>query len=252
MPPNQSKKTTHFGYQEVPEDEKAALVAEVFDSVASKYDLMNDVMSLGMHRLWKRAALSAAKIQKGQTVLDAAAGTCDFAQPILKIIGESGCLIASDINANMLQIGRDRLIDKGFIQNIVFVQGDAEALPFPNDHFNRITIAFGFRNVTHKMAALRSMYRVLKPGGLLMILEFSHTSVPFLRQCYDFYSFKIIPKLGELIAQDKKSYDYLVESIRMHPNQDTLKTMMLEAGFEDVCYRNLTGGIVAIHTGYKY
>lgn len=246
------KKTTHFGYRDVPEDEKASLVAQVFRSVAPKYDLMNDVMSLGLHRLWKRFTISEANLREGQRVLDVASGTGDLARAFAKIVGRQGKVVMSDINEAMLQVGRDNLADAGIIGNIECVQADAENLPFADHYFDCVTIAFGLRNVTDKPAALSSMYRVLKPGGKLLILEFSRPEVPALSKLYDFYSFHIIPKMGEIITRDRASYQYLVESIRMHPDQETLKSMMLESGFEDVDYFNLSGGIVALHKGYKY
>lgn len=245
-------KKTHFGYRDVAEEEKASLVAEVFRSVAPKYDLMNDLMSLGMHRLWKRFTISEAALREGQRVLDVASGTGDLAKAFAKIVGKRGKVVMSDINDAMLQVGRDNLADAGIVGNVECVQADAENLPFADDDFDCITIAFGLRNVTNKAAALASMYRVLKPGGKLLVLEFSHPTNPLLNKVYDLYSFNIIPKMGEIVTQDKASYQYLVESIRMHPKQDALKTMMQEAGFEDVSYTNLNGGIVALHKGYKY
>lgn len=252
MSSSNNKNTTHFGYREVPMDEKANLVAEVFRSVASKYDLMNDLMSLGLHRLWKQFTLDQAALRPGHIVLDVASGTGDLAQALVKRVGDQGKVIMTDINEAMLQIGRERLEDEGVVGNVECVQADAEKLPFSNHHFDCITIAFGLRNVTNKLNALSSMYRVLKPGGKLLILEFSHPTTPFISKLYDLYSFNIIPNLGKLIANDKDSYQYLVESIRTHPNQETLKAMMLESGFEDVEYYNLNSGIVALHTGYKY
>ena len=250
--PEDSKNTTHFGYREVPTHEKSSLVASVFRSVAPKYDLMNDVMSFGLHRLWKRFTIAQASIQSGQKILDVASGTGDLAKAFSRLVGADGKVIMTDINEAMLAVGRDRLADEGIIGNIECVQADAECLPFASNDFDCVTIAFGLRNVTDKLAALRSMYRVLKPGGKLLILEFSHPPLPLLNQVYDAYSFNIIPKLGELIANDRESYQYLVESIRKHPHQETLKDMMQEAGFEDVDYFNLTGGIVALHKGWKY
>lgn len=243
---------THFGYQEVLTREKAKLVAEVFHSVAERYDIMNDLMSGGLHHLWKRMALAQCDARSGQFILDLASGTGDLAAMLAKQVGKKGHVVLSDINDAMLLRGRMRLIDKGIISNVSYVQADAEALPFPTHHFDVITIAFGLRNVTHQEKALASMYQVLKPGGKLIILEFSHVTIPGLRQLYDWYSFKIIPKLGALVTHDHKSYEYLVESIRMHPDQETLKAMMEQAGFEDVTYNNLTAGIVALHQGYKY
>ena len=246
------KKTTHFGYQQVHTEEKSQLVANVFRSVAPKYDLMNDLMSFGLHRLWKRFTISQANLHPGQMVLDVASGTGDLAKSFAKIVGPQGKIIMTDINEAMLEVGRNRLADAGVVGNIECVQADAECLPFADDYFDCVTIAFGLRNVTDKAAALRSMYRVLKPGGKLLILEFSHSPLPLLQKFYDLYSFNVIPKIGEIVTNDRESYQYLVESIRMHPNQETLKNMMQDAGFEDVDYFNLTGGIVALHKGYKF
>lgn len=247
-----NNKTTHFGYREVPVEEKSNMVASVFRSVASKYDVMNDLMSLGMHRLWKRFTIQQAALRPGNIVLDVASGTGDLAKAFARIVGKTGHVVMTDINEAMLAVGRDRLADAGIAGNIECVQADAENLPFADNHFDCITIAFGLRNVTDKSAALRSMYRVLKPGGKLLVLEFSHATTPALSKLYEFYSFNIIPKMGELVANDRDSYQYLVESIRMHPDQDTLKNMMTEAGFENTEYFNLTGGIVALHKGYKF
>lgn len=247
-----TKPTTHFGFEEVPVQEKAQRVAEVFHSVANKYDLMNDLMSLGMHRLWKRFTIEQAGLHKGQYVLDIAGGTGDLAKEFAKIVGKDGLVVLADINEKMLLQGRARLADAGVVGNVEFIQADAEKLPFPDNYFDCITIAFGLRNVTDKAAALRSMYRVLKPGGKCLVLEFSKPTLPVLDKIYNEYSFKIIPKLGEWICNDRASYQYLVESIRMHPNQDSLKNLLETAGFEDVDYHNLTGGIVALHKGYKY
>lgn len=243
---------THFGFEEIPPHEKEGRVADVFRSVASKYDLMNDLMSFGMHRLWKRFTLAQSSVRSGQYVLDLAGGTGDLAREFSKKIGANGVVILADINEKMLARGRDRLLDEGIVGNVHYVQADAEKLPFPDNYFDCITIAFGLRNVTDKFAALESMYRVLKPGGNVLVLEFSKPVLPLLNTLYDKYSFHIIPKLGEWICQDRESYQYLVESIRMHPAQDELKTMMEHAGFDDVVYHNLSGGIVALHRGYKY
>ncbi|HEX4044140.1 MAG TPA: bifunctional demethylmenaquinone methyltransferase/2-methoxy-6-polyprenyl-1,4-benzoquinol methylase UbiE [Gammaproteobacteria bacterium] len=246
------KKQTHFGYQSIPETEKASRVAEVFRSVAPHYDVMNDLMSFGLHRLWKRFTIQAADLREGQTVLDVAAGTGDLAKALAKRVGRTGKVIMTDINEAMLQIGRDRLINAGLVGNVAYTLADAEQLPFADNQFDCITIAFGLRNVTDKAAALQSMYRILKPGGKLWILEFSKPQINALQKCYDFYSFQVIPKMGEIITKDRDSYQYLVESIRMHPDQTTLKEMMLTAGFEEVDFFNLTGGIVALHKGCKY
>jgi len=246
-----SYKTTHFGFQKVPVEEKAQRVRGVFDSVATDYDLMNDVMSLGIHRLWKRLAIGMANIQSGQQVLDLAGGTGDLALLIAPRVGPQGRVVLSDINSTMIRTGRTRLLDKGIAGNVEYVQADAERLPFHDNSFDCITLGFGLRNVTHKQTALVSMYRVLKPGGRLLILEFSRPAA-LLRPAYDFYSFSILPRLGQLIARDAASYRYLAESIRMHPDQKTLVGMLESAGFEDCDYHNLTGGIVAIHRGYKF
>lgn len=252
MSATEKDKTTHFGYREVPTEEKSNLVADVFHSVAPKYDLMNDLMSMGMHRLWKRFTIAQAAIRKGQRVLDVASGTGDLAKAFSKLVGPTGKVIMSDINEAMLQVGRDRLTDAGIVGNIECVIADAQALPFEDNYFDCITIAFGLRNVTDKAAALRSMYRVLKPGGKLLILEFSKATSPILSKMYDAYSFHVIPKIGEIVTNDRDSYQYLVESIRMHPDQETLKSMLDDAGFENTDYHNLNGGIVALHKGFKY
>jgi len=244
-------KTTHFGFQKVPVEEKAQRVRSVFDSVATDYDLMNDVMSLGIHRLWKRLAIGMANIRPGQQVLDLAGGTGDLVLMIAPRVGPQGRVVLSDINNAMIRTGRARLLDRGIAGNVEYVQADAERLPFPDNSFDCITMAFGLRNVTHKQAALDAMYRVLKPGGRLLILEFSRPAA-LLKPAYDFYSFSILPRLGQLIARDAASYRYLAESIRMHPDQKTLVEMLESAGFEGCDFHNLTGGIVAIHRGYKF
>lgn len=249
---NEANKKTHFGYREVNQDDKSGLVAEVFQSVAPKYDVMNDLMSMGLHRLWKRFTIKQAAIRSGYRILDVASGTGDLAMAFAKLVGANGHVIMTDINEAMLNTGRDRLMDKGIVSNISCVQADAENLPFASNDFDRVTIAFGLRNVTDKLTALKSMYRVLKPGGKLLVLEFSKPQTPLLDKIYDFYSFNIIPKIGGLVANDSASYQYLVESIRMHPDQETLKSLMQQAGFEDVQYFNLSGGIVALHQGCKY
>lgn len=250
MNPNDPK--THFGFKEVPVHEKVNRVADVFHSVASNYDLMNDLMSFGLHRLWKKFTIEAANVRTGQRVLDIAGGTGDLSKVFVKKVGSKGQVFLADINEKMLQQGRARLLDEGIAGNIEFVQADAEQLPFASNHFDCVTIAFGLRNVTNKLNALKSIYRVLKPGGKLLVLEFSKPSLPLLQTIYDKYSFNVIPKLGEWICDDRESYQYLVESIRMHPNQEELKKLMQEAQFEDVSFNNLTGGIVALHKGYKY
>lgn len=243
--------TTHFGFEQVAAEEKAGKVAEVFHSVASKYDVMNDVMSFGVHRLWKRYTIDMARARPGNRVLDLAGGTGDLTKAFAKQVGADGEVVLSDINSSMLGQGRIRLTDQGVLGNVRFVQANAEALPFPDNHFDVITIAFGLRNVTDKAKALASMYRVLKPGGRLLVLEFSKPVIPGLAPIYDTYSFKILPKMGKMIAGDEESYRYLAESIRMHPDQETLKQMMMDVGFERADYHNLTGGIVALHRGYK-
>ena len=242
---------THFGYQTVDSEKKAGMVADVFHSVAAKYDIMNDVMSGGIHRLWKQYTIEISGVREGNRVLDIAGGTGDLAAKFSNIVGERGEVVLADINASMLGVGRDKLTDKGIVANIDYVQANAESLPFPDNHFDCITIAFGLRNVTDKDKALRSMLRVLKPGGRLLVLEFSKPTSELLSKAYDAYSFSILPRMGKLIANDSESYQYLAESIRMHPDQETLKGMMSEAGFTSARYYNMTGGIVALHRGIK-
>ena len=249
---DQTPETTHFGFKTVATTEKAGKVAQVFHSVAAKYDLMNDLMSFGIHRVWKRFTIDCSGVRRGQKVLDLAGGTGDLAAKFSRIVGEQGEVVLADINDSMLKIGREKLRNLGVIGNINYVQANAEALPFPDNHFDCITIAFGLRNVTDKDKALRSMYRVWKPGGRLLVLEFSKPLLEPLNKAYDAYSFHILPKIGELVAHDSESYRYLAESIRMHPDQETLKSMMDDAGFENTTYFNLTGGIVALHRGYKF
>ena len=251
MSDEEERGKTHFGYETVAEEEKAARVGQVFSSVARKYDLMNDVMSMGIHRLWKRHTVQRAAVRPGMRVLDLAGGTGDLAAAFAPRIGDRGQVAICDINASMLVAGRDRLLDEGRVGNIDFVQGDAEALPFPDEHFDRVTIAFGLRNVTRKERALAEMRRVLKAGGRLLVLEFSQPVAP-LRPFYDAYSLKVMPLMGRLIAGDADSYRYLAESIRMHPNQETLAEMMREAGLEEVQYENLTGGVVALHRATRF
>ena len=248
--PQQPDDTTHFGYRSVSSDEKAGLVRDVFDSVASRYDLMNDLMSGGLHRLWKRFTVNQAGLKPGNVALDLAGGTGDLAREFSRKVGKDGHVILADINAAMLRQGRGRLIDAGVSGNLSIAQVDAENLPFAESSFDCISIAFGLRNVTDKDAALRSMYRTLKPGGKAMILEFSEPS-PAIKPAYDLYSFKVLPMLGKLIAKDADSYQYLAESIREHPDQETLKAMMEAAGFERCRYHNLAAGIVALHIGYR-
>jgi demethylmenaquinone methyltransferase/2-methoxy-6-polyprenyl-1,4-benzoquinol methylase len=245
------KDTTHFGYKEVDKDAKAGMVADVFHSVASRYDLMNDLMSGGIHRIWKRFTIELSGVRKGNAVLDIAAGTGDLAARFADIVGPEGRVVLADINDSMLKVGRDKLLDNGRQGNLEFVQADAQFLPFPDDSFDCITIAFGLRNVTDKDTALRSMLRVLKPGGRLLVLEFSKPENELLGKAYDTYSFHILPLMGRLVANDSDSYQYLAESIRMHPDQDTLKEMMEDAGFISCEYHNMTGGVVALHKGIK-
>lgn len=241
-------KTTHFGFETVDEKDKAKRVAGVFTSVASKYDIMNDLMSAGLHRIWKRFAVSVSGVRAGGRVLDVAGGSADLSRLFLKKVGSTGQVVLTDINNAMLRVGRDRLLDEGISTPVA--QCDAEHLPFPDNYFDCVSIAFGLRNVTHKDAALREMKRVLKPGGRVIVLEFSKVAKP-LEKAYDLYSFKLLPKMGQLIAGDAESYKYLAESIRMHPGQEELKQMMVDAGLERVEYFNLTGGVVAVHRGYK-
>ena len=246
-----SDKTTHFGYKQVNVEEKAGKVAEVFHSVAGNYDLMNDLMSGGVHRLWKRVTIEMSGVRPGHHVLDIAGGTGDLAAKFSRIVGPEGTVVLADINDSMLKVGRDRLVDRGITDNVRFSQADAQYLPFPDNTFDVITIAFGLRNVTDKDMALRSMLRVLKPGGKLLVLEFSKPPNTLLSKIYDGYSFNILPKLGKLFANDADSYQYLAESIRMHPDQKTLMGMMDNAGFANTDYHNMTGGIVALHRGVK-
>ncbi|MCB1662801.1 MAG: bifunctional demethylmenaquinone methyltransferase/2-methoxy-6-polyprenyl-1,4-benzoquinol methylase UbiE [Pseudomonadales bacterium] len=246
-----NKNTTHFGYQQVPVEEKAKKVADVFHSVANKYDVMNDLMSLGIHRIWKRFTIELSGVRKGQQVLDVAGGTGDLSRAFSRLVGPQGRVILSDINSSMLKVGRDRLLDQGISSNLDYVQANAECLPFADNSFDCITIAFGLRNVTDKDAALRSLTRVLKPGGRLLVLEFSKPSNPLFSKIYDAYSFSLLPVVGKLVTGDSDSYRYLAESIRMHPDQQTLKAMMEKAGLARCEYHNMTGGIVAIHKGIK-
>ncbi len=246
-----NEKTTDFGYQQIPIEEKAERVAEVFHSVAARYDIMNDLMSGGIHRLWKQFTIELSGVRNGHRVLDIAGGTGDLALKFARRVGKEGSVILADINASMLGVGRDRLTDRGVVDNVDFVQADAQHLPFADNSFDCITIAFGLRNVTDKSAALVSMLRVLKPGGRLLVLEFSKPVNPLLQKLYDTYSFQVLPRIGKLVTNDSDSYQYLAESIRMHPDQETLKTMMAAAGFERCTYHNLTGGIVAVHRGIK-
>lgn len=243
--------TTHFGYRDVPAADKQKLVGEVFSSVAGKYDVMNDLMSFGVHRLWKRHFVATSGIRKGDRVLDLAGGTGDIAALLLPRVGKQGEIVVADINAAMLHAGRDRLLDRGLLDGLRWAQVNAEALPFPEASFDAVTIAFGLRNVTDKDRALCEMHRVLKPGGRALILEFSRVNQDWLKPLYDFHSFRVLPRIGKLVAHDESSYRYLAESIRKHPDQATLKAMMEAAGFRNVAVRNLSAGIVAIHRGYK-
>jgi demethylmenaquinone methyltransferase / 2-methoxy-6-polyprenyl-1,4-benzoquinol methylase len=245
------ERSTDFGFQRVPREDKARRVRGVFDSVADRYDLMNDLMSGGTHRLWKRFTLALANLRPGQRALDVAGGSGDLAAGLARQVGARGLVVLSDINAAMLARGRDRLIDQGFVGNIACVQADAERLPFADGTFDCITIGFGLRNVTDKAAALSAMRRALRPGGQLLVLEFSRPRVPGLQPLYDAYSFRVLPWLGRMVAGDEASYRYLAESIRMHPDQETLLKMLQEAGLEGCRYHNLSGGIVAVHRGYK-
>jgi len=244
-------KTTHFGYQEVPVAEKQQRVRAVFDSVATRYDLMTDLMSMGVHRLWKRRTVELAGVRRGQRVLDLAAGTGDLAEKFARIVGPDGEVVMTDINEAMLNEGRARLVNAGVVGNMDYALANAEKLPFDDNSFDCVTIGFGLRNVTHKQFALNEMYRVLRPGGRALVLEFSHPVSQPLSRAYDLYSFTMLPIMGRFVAGDADSYRYLAESIRMHPDQETLLSMMEQAGFERASYVNLTGGIVAIHRGYK-
>jgi len=240
---DQPQETTDFGFRTVARDEKQAMVADVFHSVAAKYDVMNDLMSFGIHRIWKRFTIDCSGVRRGQRVLDLAGGTGDLAAKFSRMVGEQGQVVLADINDSMLKMGREKLRDRGIVGNINYVQANAEALPFPDNYFDCITISFGLRNVTDKDKALRSMF---------LVLEFSKPLLAPLSKAYDAYSFHVLPKIGELVVKDPDSYRYLAESIRMHPDQETLKGMMGNAGFENVTYFNLTGGIVALHRGFKF
>ncbi|WP_086930303.1 bifunctional demethylmenaquinone methyltransferase/2-methoxy-6-polyprenyl-1,4-benzoquinol methylase UbiE [Agarilytica rhodophyticola] len=244
-------KTTHFGYEQVNVADKASRVAGVFHSVAAKYDIMNDLMSAGIHRVWKRFTIELSGVRSGDKVLDIAGGTGDLSAKFSALVGTKGHVVLADINDSMLNVGRDKLTDKGIAGNVFYTQADAQYLPFPDNSFDCITIAFGLRNVTDKDMALRSMLRVLKPGGRLLVLEFSKPANPLLEKAYDAYSFSLLPAIGKIVTNDSDSYRYLAESIRMHPNQETLKDMMSDAGFSQCKYYNMTGGIVAIHKGIK-
>lgn len=244
--------TVDFGYKQVPPEEKTKLVGKVFSSVAPKYDLMNDLMSLGIHRIWKKIAIEHCMLRPAQTVLDLAGGTGDLTYAFSKTVGQDGIVILADINAEMLNYGQEKLLNLGIIGNVAYIQLNAEALPFDDNYFDCIAIGFGLRNVTNKDIALQQMYRVLKPGGRLIILEFSKPVYAPLRKIYDLYSFNVLPLLGKYVAKDAESYNYLAESIRMHPDQDSLKGMMEAAGFSQCSYLNLNAGICAIHKGFKF
>jgi demethylmenaquinone methyltransferase/2-methoxy-6-polyprenyl-1,4-benzoquinol methylase len=251
MNDNHSNDTTHFGFRDVPKEEKQKLVGRVFSSVADSYDLMNDLMSLGIHRVWKRYFVATSSVSKGDRVLDLAGGTGDIAALLKDRVGADGEIVLGDINGAMLRVGRDRMTNRGNVRGFDYVQMNAEKLPFPDNSFDLVTIAFGLRNVTEKDAALREMHRVLKIGGQARVLEFSEVTAEWFKPIYDFHSFKVLPRLGKLFANDADSYQYLAESIRKHPPQKELEGMMADAGFARCDYRNLSGGIVAIHTGYK-
>ena len=246
-----SKETTHFGYETIPLGAKTARVASVFQNVAKQYDLMNDLMSFGLHRLWKRLSIAKANLHPNDSILDLAGGTGDLTLLAAKHLGEKGHIVLADINSAMLQESRKKLVDKGIIKPVSWLQTNAETLPFPERSFDKIFCGFGLRNVTHKDRALKEMHRVLKPGGRVVILEFSKVHSDKLSRCYDLYSFHVLPRLGELICDDRESYQYLAESIRMHPDQETLKSMLLTAGFDQAEYQNIQGGIVALHVGFK-
>jgi len=247
----QPEKTTHFGYETVKVEEKAERVADVFDSVASRYDLMNDLMSAGIHRIWKKFTIEMSAVRRGQRVLDIAGGTGDLSAKFSQLVGDDGGVVLADINQSMLKVGRDRLCDRGVAGNVFYTQADAQQLPFPDNTFDCITIAFGLRNVTDKSLALKAMQRVLKPGGRLLVLEFSKPGNKLLQKAYDAYSFSVLPLMGKLVTNDSASYRYLAESIRMHPDQETLKGMMEDAGLSQCQYYNMTGGVVALHKGLK-
>lgn len=244
--------TTDFGYESVDRSAKARMVGQVFDSVATRYDVMNDLMSFGAHRIWKQFTLEQSGVRPGQRVLDIAGGTGDLCRKFSRRVGDDGQVVLADINASMLTVGRDKMTDEGVVGNIDYSLADAELLPFADDVFDCVSIAFGLRNVTDKERALASMFRVIRPGGRLLVLEFSKPVLPLLSKVYDAYSFSALPMMGKLVANDSDSYRYLAESIRMHPDQDTLKGLIEDAGFEKVEYFNLTGGVVALHKAYKF
>lgn len=252
MDPEKTNRRAHFGFRDVSEEEKTSLVEDVFRSVATRYDLMNDLMSLGAHRLWKDFAVGRSGVRRGQTVLDVAAGSCDLTHRFVKRVGREGRVVAVDVSRPMLQRGKSRMIDAGMIRNVAYVLSDAQNLAFADQQFDCVSIGFGLRNVTRIQSALGSMFRMLRPGGRIVVLEFSHPSSKFLSRLYDRYSFSVIPRIGRAVTGDERSYRYLVESIRQHPDQEALRKMMAEAGFEDVYYHNLSGGVVALHVGFRY
>lgn len=252
MQDKKKRETTHFGYRTIAKDQKALMVADVFHSVAAKYDLMNDLMSFGIHRIWKRFAIQCSGVRRGQKVMDLAGGTGDLTFNFSRLVGEEGEVVLLDINDSMLKVGREKLRNRGILGNVSYVQANAEALPFPDDIFECIIISFGLRNVTEKKQVLKSTYRVLKPGGRLLILEFSRPHFKLMNKAYNLYLFYILPRIGEMVTHDAGSYRYLAESIQMHPDQETLKSMILESGFDSAEYFNMTGGIVALHRGYKF
>lgn len=252
MSPPESDNKTHFGFEKVSFNEKTKKVSRVFHQVAPRYDLMNDLMSFGIHRLWKKFAVELASIRPHHIVLDLAAGTGDLSLKMAPLLGQKGHLYVTDINESMLQIARKRMVEEGLVNNVHYLQVNAQSIPFPDNTFDCVTIGFGLRNVTHKEIALKAIYHALKPGGKIIILEFSHPTSITVKSIYDLYSFNILPLVGKFVANDEQSYRYLAESIRMHPNQNDLCHMMGDAGFENCQYHNLTGGIVAIHRGYKF
>ena len=252
MESEKTNKRAHFGVRHVPEEEKKSLVQGVFRSGATRYDLMNDLMSLGTHRLWKDFAVSRSGVRRGQTVLDVAAGSCDLTHRFVERVGHEGRVVAVDVSRPMLHRGKSRMIDAGMIRNVAYVLSDAQNLAFADQQFDCVSIGFGLRNVTRIESALGSMFQMLRPGGRIVVLEFSHPSSKFMSRLYDRYSFSVIPRIGRAVTGDERSYRYLVESIRQHPNQEALRKMMGEAGFEDVYYHNLSGGVVALHVGFRY
>jgi len=252
MDPEKTNRRAHFGFRDVSEEEKTSLVEDVFRSVAARYDLMNDLMSLGVHRLWKDFAVGRSGLRRGQNVLDVAAGSCDLTHRFVERVGHEGRVVAVDVSRPMLQRGKSRMIDAGMIRNVAYVLSDAQNLAFADQQFDCVSIGFGLRNVTRIQSALGSMFRMLRPGGRIVVLEFSHPSSKFLSRLYDRYSFSVIPRIGRAVTGDERSYRYLVESIRQHPDQEALRKMMAEAGFEDVYYHNLSGGVVALHVGFRY